>query len=313
MPKRIGILLLLICGLFLIGCGDNNKNEKVIAIVNGSEITQGEFNEYFDMMKNAYELHAGHIINDQEDKELIAELKDEAFEEVILQTIIMQEAEKKKIEIPDSEVEEELQMYKSINGEAGFKDYLKELGITEGQLKKYIKQDKIDTALRELITADIEVSQAEIKEYYEHNPDMYNEPAGIEIAHILVETEAEAADIIAELEEGADFTELAANYSSCPSKAEGGDLGIVNETSSLVPEFKDAALRLESNEITKTPVKSEFGYHVIKAGNKVAAVTKSLEEVEVDISTYLLERSKNEAYYNYVMNLRADAIIEDKR
>ena len=91
-------MLLLICGLFLIGCGDNNKNEKVIATVNGSEITQGEFNEYFAMMKNAYELHSGHIINDKEDKELIAELKDEAFEEVILQTIIMQEAEKKKIE-----------------------------------------------------------------------------------------------------------------------------------------------------------------------------------------------------------------------
>ncbi|NLJ72977.1 MAG: hypothetical protein GX333_08205 [Syntrophomonadaceae bacterium] len=313
MPKRIGILLLLICGLFLIGCGDNNKNEKVIATVNGSEITQGEFNEYFAMMKNAYELHSGHIINDKEDKELIAELKDEAFEEVILQTIIMQEAEKKKIGIPDSEVEEELQMYKTINGEDGFKDYLKELGITEEQLKKYIKQDKVDTALRELITADIEISQEEIKEYYENNPDAYNEPAGIEIAHILVETEAEAADIIAELKEGADFAELAANYSSCPSKAEGGDLGIVNETSSLVPEFKDAALRLESNEITKTPVKSEFGYHVIKAGNKVAAVTKSLEEVEVDISYYLLDRSKNERYYNYVMDLRAKATIEDKR
>jgi parvulin-like peptidyl-prolyl isomerase len=88
-------------------------------------------------------------------------------------------------------------------------------------------------------------------------------PSPVRIRHILVEKKEEAEEIIKELKEGKDFTELALEKSFCPSRTKGGDLGIINYKSNLSSSIKEAAFKLKINEISE-PVKSEFGVHVIQ-------------------------------------------------
>ncbi|MEQ8223857.1 MAG: peptidylprolyl isomerase [Candidatus Eremiobacterota bacterium] len=88
-------------------------------------------------------------------------------------------------------------------------------------------------------------------------------PSSVRIRHILVETKGEAEEIVKELKEGKDFTELALDKSYCPSRTKGGDLGIIGYRSNLAGSVKKVAFKLKINEISE-PVKSEYGYHIIQ-------------------------------------------------
>jgi parvulin-like peptidyl-prolyl isomerase len=143
------------------------------------------------------------------------------------------------------------------------------------------------------------------------NISKYSEEGGIQISHILVDTEKEARDILAKLNGGADFADMARQYSTCPSKEQGGDLGLVNENKNFVPEFKEAALKLQPGEITKEPVKTEHGYHLIKAGDKKEARVKSFDEVKNSVMVDLNNEKKDKAYNDYLNNLYEKAEIKD--
>ena len=85
----------------------------------------------------------------------------------------------------------------------------------------------------------------------------------IKASHILVEKQSQALKILQELEGGSDFKELAKKHSTCPSGKRGGDLGSFGR-GQMVKPFEDAAFKLNVGEVTKTPVKTQFGYHIIK-------------------------------------------------
>jgi len=85
----------------------------------------------------------------------------------------------------------------------------------------------------------------------------------INASHILVEKQSEALKILEELEKGTSFEELARKYSTCPSRKRGGSLGKFGR-GQMVKEFEKAAFSLKKGEITKNPVKTNFGYHIIK-------------------------------------------------
>lgn len=100
--------------------------------------------------------------------------------------------------------------------------------------------------------------------------------------HILLKTEKEANDVIKQLNKGADFAELA-NKVSENKGLEGGDLGYFSRDL-MVPQFSDAAFSMKEGEISKKPVKTKFGYHVIKAGPHRLAEVPSFEEVEKELT-----------------------------
>ena len=100
-------------------------------------------------------------------------------------------------------------------------------------------------------------------------------------AHILLKTEKEAQDVIQQLQKGADFAELA-NKVSENKGLEGGDLGYFSREL-MVPEFSEAAFAMKEGEISKKPVKTKFGYHVIKAGPRRLSETPKFEDVEQDL------------------------------
>jgi peptidyl-prolyl cis-trans isomerase C len=88
----------------------------------------------------------------------------------------------------------------------------------------------------------------------------------VRASHILVSTMEEAKTVISELNDGKEFGELAAKYSSCPSSKQGGDLGFFGK-GQMVREFEDAAFSLDEGKVSE-PVKTQFGFHLIKVTGK---------------------------------------------
>jgi peptidyl-prolyl cis-trans isomerase C len=122
--------------------------------------------------------------------------------------------------------------------------------------------------------------------------------------HILVPTEDEAKEIEAELKKGADFATLAKQKSKDPGAADGGDLGYFTKDQ-MVPEFSDAAFKLEKGQISD-PVHTQFGWHIIKVEDKRMKPTPTFDEVRGQIENFVAHKAQAEL----VENLRKSATIE---
>lgn len=144
-----------------------------------------------------------------------------------------------------------------------------------------------------------EVSDEEIKAYYEANSSLFERPEMVSARHILIKLAPNASDkdveaarkklvgIQAKLAKGAEFSELAEKYSEGPSAVRGGDLGAFPR-GSMVKPFEDAAFNLESGKVSK-PVRTQFGWHLIKVDDKRAAGVKSLDEARSEIRATIAE------------------------
>ena len=158
----------------------------------------------------------------------------------------------------------------------------------------------------------LKFSDAEKKDFYEKNKEKFVVPENLEASHILVKTEAEAKEIIKQLDKATKkedkFTELAKTKSQDPAGKNGGYLGKFS-ADQMVPEFATAAKALAKGTYSKTPVKSQFGYHVIYLKDKIAGKSLSFAEVESNISQILLGNSYNKKVKEDTDELRQDAQI----
>ena len=149
------------------------------------------------------------------------------------------------------------------------------------------------------------VTEEQIKARYDKEVGSAVREQEVSARHILVKTEEEAKAIIAELAGGADFIELAKTKSTGPSGANGGDLGFFGK-GRMVPAFEVAAFKLAKGEYTKEPVKTNFGYHIIKVDDKRDQPAPTLEASRKDLRQLLL----TEAYGEAVKGGRAELGVE---
>jgi len=143
--------------------------------------------------------------------------------------------------------------------------------------------------------------QARYKTFLEENPAK----AEIHARHILVEDEAAANEVIAELGKGKDFAELAKERSTGPSSERGGDLGFFT-ADQMVPEFSEQAFALKDGQYSEKPVKTQFGWHVIKVEERRNSAQPTFEAVEQQ----LREELSRDAVTTVLTDLRAGAEIE---
>ncbi|MFA6983950.1 MAG: peptidylprolyl isomerase, partial [Sedimentibacter sp.] len=108
----------------------------------------------------------------------------------------------------------------------------------------------------------ITITEDELKDFYEKNKNLYNRQEMVKASHILVDTEEKANEILEDITDGLSFEDAAAKYSSCPSKQSGGELGQFGR-GQMVREFEDAVFSMNVGELS-APVKTQFGYHIIK-------------------------------------------------
>src|SRR3954466_7360076 len=143
-----------------------------------------------------------------------------------------------------------------------------------------------------------------MKKVYEDASKQITGEQEVHARHILVETEDEAKAVKAELDKGADFAELAKKKSKDPGASDGGDLGFFTKDQ-MVPEFSAVAFVLEPGKISD-PVKSQFGWHIIKVEEKRARKAPDFEQVKAQIETYVTRK----AQADYVTKLREAAKVE---
>ena len=160
------------------------------------------------------------------------------------------------------------------------------------------------------------VSASEAKEFYDKNKDKFMEKASMHARHILVETEKSAQEIIDSIKslKGDDlknkFIELAKTKSTGPSGPQGGDLGTFTKEQ-MVPEFSKATWALNNGEITTTPVKTQFGYHVIYLESKEDAKPSEFEQVKEKIIATLKQQQFAAKISDVAKELTSKATIVD--
>lgn len=130
----------------------------------------------------------------------------------------------------------------------------------------------------------------------------------VNASHILVETEEKANEILQLLNEGKDFKELAMEYSSCPSRDQGGELGEFGR-GAMVPEFENAAFAMGAGEISQ-PVKTDFGYHIIKLNSKTEAGDTKFEDVAAEVRSEAQRIKQQNAYKKKLEELGAKYKVE---
>lgn len=189
----------------------------------------------------------------------------------------------------------------------------------EGINKTEAYKKEVDTAEKTILVAmilkskvegKITVSDAEVKAYYTNNPQQFDAFEQRNASHILVKTEAEAQAIIKSLKAGADFATLAQEKTLDPSgKTTGGNLGWFSK-GQMVPEFEKAAFEMSKGDISG-PVKTQFGYHVIKLNDiNVRPKLDFTPQVAQQIHDSLIMTKKQAALEAYVDSLKKQAKIE---
>lgn len=151
---------------------------------------------------------------------------------------------------------------------------------------KYITERELHGAYFKKHVIDV-VKPEDIKARYEKEIAALPKEEEIRARHILVKTEEEAKAVIAELDAGKDFAALAKEKSTDPNKDDGGDLGYFGK-GRMVKEFEAAAFALEKGAYTKTPVKTDFGWHVIKIEDKRVAPPPAFEQVQPQIRNLVM-------------------------
>ncbi len=149
----------------------------------------------------------------------------------------------------------------------------------------------------------VRVTDEEAKKYFEENPDQFKPEITFNASHILVETEEKAAEIAEQIKNGdISFEDAAMQYSSCPSKQNGGSLGEFGH-GQMVPEFEAACEALEEGELS-APVQTQFGWHIIKLVKKGLGKQLTYRDVADQLKDALLGEKQQAAYQSKVNQLK---------
>ena len=172
--------------------------------------------------------------------------------------------------------------------------------------KQQLARVKDDLLVQFAIAKTIErvnVTEAEIKAYFDENPDQFAAQEQVTASHILVDSEEEAAQILAQIREGAiSFEDAAKAHSSCPSSQNGGSLGEFGR-GQMVKEFDDACFSMEVGEL-RGPVQTQFGWHIIRLDGKREGEPMKLADAHDAIREHLMNEKRRKAYQSKVNQLK---------
>lgn len=199
-----------------------------------------------------------------------------------------------------------------INREIMYQQALKEKADKDDKLNYMLKQQKYDLYIQSLLAkTDVAkpVEQAEVQKIYDEKVKSQH-LTEYNVRHILIkDSENDAKTVIAELDKGAKFEELAKKKSEGPSASAGGDIGwlTIGQMSNM-PAFAQAVSEMKKGEYTKTPVKTEYGWHVIELADVRDVEPPPLDKVEKQIVSAVRQQRMQE----YVKSLRDKAKIDIK-
>lgn len=250
MKKQLLAVTAVALGLTLTACG-GSRGTSTFATVNGEVITQQQYDMQLDMYKSMLATRYN--------------LPTTVETSLIQKAVMLQDLKANKVEITQEMYNKTYDdSVKSRGGVEAYKMMLQSSGITDEQMRESLKFQTIFDAHKEMYMKAHMPSDAEIKDYFEKNKELL---VSVTASHILVKTEAEAKAVRARLDKGEDFAAIAKEVSTDKSSAvNGGSLGEASPTKYVQP-FRDALASMKAGDIS-APVKSEFGYHIIRLEDK---------------------------------------------
>lgn len=287
--------------------------DDVVVIVDGSILKKSEVEKEFKEKIAAVK----EKIPADKKKEAWLNMKKQRMEEFIARTLITNEAEKRKMEATDKEIDATInQIKKSLPPGKKLDAFMKENNISREYIALGVKAKKM---VKQDLGKKAKPSKEEIAKFYEENKEQFTVPESAHVRHILVafvagdddkikaEKKVKIENLRKQVVEGADFAEVARKNSDCPSKEKGGDLGLIRKEQTVKP-FEEAAFSQEINVIGPV-VATEFGYHIIQVLERNAQKITPQEEVKGQITSHLEQQKETEAFTNLVKKLRENAKI----
>lgn len=313
------VLLLLAAATF--GCGGGELPKDAAAKVGETVITKAELDS------RVAEIEAqlpGQTPDPEKDADAYKEFQAQVLDYMVTLEVLKQKSAELDVTITDEDIQAQLDGVKQMFGgdEKAFEDALKEQNLTLDQLMQNLRDRELLNRSAEAATKDVTVSDEEIAAYYEEHKAEFVSPESRTARHILfvpgdgadtqaehTDAEWEAARAEAEaarqrLVNGDDFATLARELSEDPgSKEQGGDLGKV-ERGVMVPEFEDSVFSLGAGELSQ-PVRTQYGYHLIKVESVNEAKQLTLEEATAQIEAQLADEAKKETWDEWLAEAKA--------
>jgi len=248
-------------------------------------------------------------------------IEPQVVDRFVAQQVLIGEARRQNIAVSEDERQKAIEDITSgLPEDVSLDDILAKNGMTVDKFTADLVEDlKVRKLVDNKMAAVEDVTEEEIRGFYDEKPDRFAAPETVHARHILIQCEkgeeeatrqekkALAEDVRSQLVEGADFAEMAQKHSDCPSKKEGGDLGSFGR-GRMVKAFEDAAFAQDVDAIGPV-VETDFGYHVIQVLAHEEPRTRPYEEVQDDIQAYLNRDRKQEAVEAYIEELKNGAEI----
>ncbi|WP_368489145.1 peptidylprolyl isomerase [Clostridium sp. BJN0013] len=332
--RRLAVTAFITVFIFSVaGCNMIEKTPEAIANstvaeVNGEKITRSDLDKDPNTMQLISQVKQQYGENYKENEDAVNTVKtqkEQILDDLITNKVIAQKAKELKL-LPDetklkSDMETQIAQLKkqNFNDDAEqFNTALKAQGFTEESFKTmFLSQLRTQQTLEnvtESIAKNIKITDKEIEDYYNSNKSKFTEqPNKMHLAHILVKTEDEAKKVKKRLDDGEDFAKVAKEVSQdAATKDNGGDLGDVNyNDSGFDADFMAGALALKEGTISE-PVKSSFGYHIIKCIKKEEYPVKALSAVKDQIKTQLESDKKNSLVSEKIQQWKKASTITKK-
>ncbi len=313
MNKSLAVTLALIA----LACTAEAQISPYAVTVNDEGITRAFLQAQVDTLINQRGMNYGGITQPDAYKQI----QREAVEQLIAQALLWQEAQRREFVADDEMVDARLEQIKGeFDSPLAFQFKIEEGGFTETSYREDVKRKlSVQRMIADGIVPEISVSDEEVENFYNTNPEKMQRPPEVHARHILITPESnepaaiEAARqeidaILAEIRAGADFLKLATERSQAPSAPKGGDLGFFGR-GQMVPPFEKAAFALQPGEVSEV-VQTQFGYHIIRLEDRRGGETAPLEEATDSIRAYLTQQRLQTEVETLVATLRDEGDVE---
>jgi parvulin-like peptidyl-prolyl isomerase len=331
----ISAIMLLVLSIPVLAQDAQDVNEtiteetpEIAAYVNENEISMQELEQFAGVRNILMQLlqsnqeFASVILQTEAGQNVVEEFRKLKLEQLITNELLVQEAKDRGIEVSNEEMnnifDQQINALKQQNN------------LNEEQLEQAIQQQGFESMqqykdmffennmngflvnkLREEVVNEVEVSDEEAKEFYNNNQQQFETAEQKKVSHILFDEKSKAEEVLAEINNGADFAEMAKEHSTGPTAENGGDLGFVTAGErGLDATFRDAAMELNVGEVSSEPVETQFGFHLIKVTDFREAGVRGFEEVKSQIKNQLRSQKQSQTFQEFVESLREDAEIE---
>ncbi|CCU78840.1 Foldase protein PrsA precursor [Halanaerobium saccharolyticum subsp. saccharolyticum DSM 6643] len=331
----ISAIMLLVLSIPVLAQDAQDVNEtiteetpEIAAYVNENEISMQELEQFAGVRNILMQLlqsnqeFASVILQTEAGQNVVEEFRKLKLEQLITNELLVQEAKDRGIEVSNEEMnnifDQQINALKQQNN------------LNEEQLEKAIQQQGFESMqqykdmffennmngflvnkLREEVINKVEVSDEEAQEFYNNNQQQFETSEQKKVSHILFDEKSKAEEVLAEINNGADFAEMAKEHSTGPTAENGGDLGFITAGErGLDATFRDAAMELNVGEVSSEPVETQFGFHLIKVTDFREAGVRDFEEVKSQIKNQLRSQKQSQTFQEFVESLREDAEIE---